>query len=84
MSGEILKVMLVEDDYDHAEIVVRGLTNSTVETVLHRVTDGATALDYVFRRAAYIDAGSSPQRQSDIEAAYRYHADSYLVKVSCR
>jgi len=38
----------------------------------------------VFRRAAYIDAGSSPQRQSDIEAAYRYHADSYLVKVSCR
>jgi len=78
MSGEILQVLLVEDDDDHAEIVVRGLTNSTVETVLHRVTDGATALDYVF------DAGSSPQRQSDIEAAYRYHADSYLVKVSCR
>lgn len=116
----VLQVLLVEDDDDHAEIVARGLANSSVASTLHRVCDGEAALNYVFRRGPYADAGLSPgpnlilldlrlpvvdgievlrtikasselrdipvimlttsSAEPDIAAAYRNHANSYLVK----
>jgi CheY-like chemotaxis protein len=60
MSENVLQVLLVEDDDDHAEIVARGLANSSVESMIHRVSDGEAALDYLFRRGAFTDPGVSP------------------------
>ena len=57
---DVPQILLVEDDDDHAEIVARGLANSSVESRLHRVSDGEAALNYVFRRGPYADAGLSP------------------------
>jgi len=117
---DVPQILLVEDDDDHAEIVARGLANSSVESRLHRVSDGEAALNYVFRRGPYADAGLSPgpnlilldlrlpvvdgievlrtikaspelrdipvvmlttsSAEPDIAAAYRNHANSYLLK----
>ena len=61
MPEKILQVLLVEDDDDHAEIVARGLANSSVRSLIHRVSNGEAALDYVFRRGLYADPDLSPQ-----------------------
>ena len=61
MTGEILQILMVEDDDDHAEIVVRGMANSSFESRIHRVSDGEAALDYVFRRGTYTDPALSPR-----------------------
>jgi two-component system, response regulator len=61
MNGHALQILLVEDDDDHAEIVVRGLTHNRVMNELRRVSDGEAALDYLFRRGAYADPSSSPR-----------------------
>ena len=60
-KDNVLGILLVEDDDDHAEIVARGLANSSVEIRLHRVCDGEAALDYVFHRGRYADPELSPQ-----------------------
>jgi CheY-like chemotaxis protein len=61
MSENVLRVLLVEDDDDHAEIVARGFANSSVRSLIHRVSDGEAALDYVFRRGSYADPCLSPR-----------------------
>ena len=61
MPEKVLQVLLVEDDDDHAEIVTRGLANSSVTSLIHRVSNGEAALDYVFRRGPYADPDLSPE-----------------------
>lgn len=61
MNGEILTVLLVEDNDDHAELVLRSLDEHCVANELHRVADGKTALDYLFRRAQYQSVELSPK-----------------------
>ena len=58
---ETSHILLVEDDDDHAEIVARGLADDTGEHLLHRVPDGESALDYLFRRGEYADPERSPK-----------------------
>ena len=58
--GDALQILLVEDDDDHAEIVFRGLAANRVVNVIHRVSDGEAALDYLFRRGLYTDPELSP------------------------
>jgi len=61
MSKNLMHVLLVEDDDDHAEIVSRGLANSSVESRIYRVSDGEAALDFLFRRGPYADPKLSPR-----------------------
>lgn len=60
-KGEPLDVLLVEDNDAHAELVMRNLEHHRVANVVHHVTDGEAALDYLFGRGAYIDQQSHQQ-----------------------
>jgi len=61
MTGEPLNILCVEDDDDHAEMTVRALEEHHVGNVITRVTDGESALDYLFHRNRYSDAARFPR-----------------------
>lgn len=61
MEGEPLVILLVEDNSDHAELVLRSLKNHRVANTIHHVGDGEAALDFLFRRGAYSDSEASPR-----------------------
>lgn len=54
MKGEPLNILFVEDDDDHAEMTVRSLQEHHVGNQVIRVADGEAALDYLFRRGAWV------------------------------
>lgn len=61
MKGEPIRILLVEDNDDHAELVARNLLDHQVANKLWRVADGEQALDFLLRRGAYEDPESSPR-----------------------
>lgn len=61
MNGSPVNVLLVEDNEDHAELVMRSLAEHGVANDVRHVIDGEQALDYLFRRDAYADPGTSPR-----------------------
>ena len=61
MVGEPLLVMFVEDNLDHAELVVRNLSDHRVANRIVHISDGQSALDYLFRRGLYADPEVSPR-----------------------
>ena len=61
MQGEPVEILLVEDDPDHAALIIRGLEGNLVANQIHHVSDGEAALDYLFRRGEYADAVKSPR-----------------------
>ncbi len=50
MNGEAVIILLVEDDPNHAELILRGLQDNHMANQIHHVVDGEAALDYLFRR----------------------------------
>ena len=54
-------ILLVDDNEDHAEIVIRSFRAHDPGQPIHHVTDGESALDYLFRRGEYSDPGVSPR-----------------------
>ena len=62
-SGKIpIQILLVEDNPDHAELVMRSLRNHPSARITH-LADGEAALDYLFRRGPYSDAERWPLPQ---------------------
>jgi len=61
MKGEILNILLVEDNEDHAELVKRNFQHNCVANTIHHVKDGEEALNYLFRRGLYSDPSTSPK-----------------------
>jgi len=61
LTGEPLHILLVEDNEDHAELVIRGMRDQQVANTIHHVSDGEKALDYLFARGAYADAVQNPR-----------------------
>lgn len=61
LTGEPLHILLVEDNEDHAELVIRGLRDHQVANAIHHVSDGEKALDYLFNRGIYTDAAKNPR-----------------------
>jgi CheY-like chemotaxis protein len=59
--NEFMLVMLVEDNLDHAELVMRTLSEHQVGNKILHFTEGQSALDYLFRRGEYTDPDSSPR-----------------------
>ena len=55
-----LTILLVEDNPDHAELVMRSFENHQVDSKIYHVRNGEAALDYLFRRGEYADAVDSP------------------------
>lgn len=61
LNGEPLHILLVEDNEDHAELVIRGMRDHQVANTIHHVSDGEKALDYLFNRGAYADTAKNPR-----------------------
>jgi len=53
MVGEPILVMLVEDNIDHAELVIRTMEEHRIANKVRHFLDGQSALDYLFRRGEY-------------------------------
>ena len=60
MRGHPIVVLLVEDNLDHAELVMRALGDHRVLNTVCHVRDGQSALDYLFHRGPYADIERSP------------------------
>ena len=60
MEGEPVLVLLVEDNIDHAELVIRTMEDHRIANKIKHFSDGQAALDYLFRRGEYEDPASSP------------------------
>ena len=57
-----LHVLLVEDDTDHADLVTFSLAERQPKAkVVHHVSDGDAALDYLFRRGDFANPDRSPR-----------------------
>jgi len=59
MVGEPVLVMLVEDNADHAELVIRTLEEHRIANKVRHFLDGQSALDYLFRRGEFSDPVTS-------------------------
>lgn len=60
MTGEPLTVLLVEDNPDHAELVLRTMEDCSVGNMIVHIEDGEAALDYLFARGRYADRVQYP------------------------
>lgn len=61
MMGEPALVMLVEDNADHAELVIRTLQDHRIALRIEHFTDGQNAIDYLSRQGVYSSPESSPR-----------------------
>ncbi len=61
MEGEPLIILLVEDNPDHTELIMRSFQDHLVANRIYNVTDGESALDYLFQRGEYADPKKSPR-----------------------
>lgn len=61
IEGEPLSILLVEDNRDHAELVLRALQTHKIGNRIHHVADGEEALDYLFRKGVYAEPRDSPR-----------------------
>jgi len=61
IKGRPIKILLVEDDRAHAEIVRRNFKDFRVANKIVLIEDGQAALDYLFLQAAYTDPKTSPR-----------------------
>lgn len=61
MKGEPVTILLVEDNMDHAELVMRNFEDNRVANRVRHVEDGQAALDYLLRRGEFSDARENPR-----------------------
>lgn len=61
MIGEPILVMLIEDNIDHAELVIRTLEEHRIGNKVQHFLDGQAALDYLFRRGEYSQGAETPR-----------------------
>jgi CheY-like chemotaxis protein len=59
MIGEPVLVMLIEDNIDHAELVVRTLEDHRIANKVRHFLDGQSALDYLFRRGEFSEVAET-------------------------
>ena len=50
-----IHVLLVEDDEDHAHLLMRCMEKCDIKTSINHVTDGEQALNYVYAKKGYED-----------------------------
>jgi CheY-like chemotaxis protein len=60
-GGHVIKlIMLIEDDMDHAELIIRTTNDHPIPNQVLHFPDGQSALDYLFRRYRFSDPAPSP------------------------
>ena len=55
ISGEPLTILLVEDNLDHAELIMRNMKDFKVANRIVHLEDGEAALDYLYGKGEYAD-----------------------------
>lgn len=60
MNGEPLTILLVEDNPDHAELVMRSMENFQIANTIFHVEDGEAALEYLRGLGRYSDRTHFP------------------------
>ena len=53
MNSQLKRILLVEDSQNDAELTLEALDEHHLANIVDHVTDGAQALDYLFRRGIY-------------------------------
>lgn len=55
MTGNLrpVRFLLVEDDDDHADLILRAMMESRIVNVVERISDGESAIKYLQRAAPY-------------------------------
>ena len=61
MIGEPILVMLVEDNADHAELVIRTMEEHRIANKVRHFLDGQSALDYLLHRGEFSDRHIHPR-----------------------
>lgn len=61
IRGEPLTILLVEDNLDHADLIIRSLRDHQVVNKIYHVLDGEAALDYLFGQGVYADPEKCPR-----------------------
>jgi len=61
MMGEPVLILLVEDNDDHAELVMRQMSDHRIANKVTRLVDGQEALEYLFRKGKFEDPETSPR-----------------------
>ena len=56
-------IMLIEDNMDHAELIIRTIEEHPIPNEIRHFPDGQSALDYLFHRNGFRDPISSPRPQ---------------------
>ena len=56
-------ILLVEDNPDHAELVLRSFREHQLADGIRHVTDGEMALDYLLQQGQFSDAAANPRPQ---------------------
>ena len=56
-------IMLIEDDIDHAELIIRTTQGHPIPNQVRHFPEGQSALDYLFRRDNFSDPVTSPRPQ---------------------
>jgi CheY-like chemotaxis protein len=56
-----MRILLVEDNPDHVELIRRGLAQGSARSSLTVLHDGQAALDYLLRRGEWSDPHRSPR-----------------------
>lgn len=60
ITGSPFKILLVEDNPAHAELVIRSFKDHELTSDIYHVVNGELALDYLFRRGEFIDEEEYP------------------------
>jgi CheY-like chemotaxis protein len=56
MGPKSVDILLVEDNADHVELIVKALRNNNVLNEVHIAISGEEAMDFLYQRGAYVDA----------------------------
>lgn len=59
MADEPVLVMLIEDNADHAELIIRTLEEHRITNKVRHFLDGQSALDYLFQRGEFSDPAAN-------------------------
>jgi len=61
LQGDAMIILFVEDNPDHAELVMRSFEDHRVANQIHHLSDGESALNYLLHRGEYKDPATSPR-----------------------
>lgn len=56
MNPRPVDILLIEDNPDHAELIIKALRNNGVLNEMHVVTSGEAAMDFLSQQGAYANA----------------------------